>query len=151
MRSWCVVSTLLYTLWFSTELASPVFADSLKDTLQAIVTRPGTQLAGARIGVSVVDANTGKVVFDYNGNTKLRAASNAKILTLLAGFDILGPNFRFRTDIFTDRQPKPDTVGNLYLRGRGDPSLGSEHLYDLARQLADRGIKKGHWKHLRGR
>ena len=133
--SWFAIS-----IFFASATAN---GQSLKESLDAIVVKPGAQLRSASIGVSVFDLNQGTEIYSHNGGSRLRAASNAKILTLAAAFNLLGPSFRYQTRIYAD-QPDDDGVlkGNLYIRGRGDPILGAEHVYDLARQIARRGIKK---------
>jgi D-alanyl-D-alanine carboxypeptidase/D-alanyl-D-alanine-endopeptidase (penicillin-binding protein 4) len=60
-------------------------------------------------------------------------ASILKLATALAAFDLLGPDYRFRTDVFRD------SAGHLYLRGFGDPRLVSEEWRAIAEALDSRG------------
>ena len=84
------------------------------------------QFKHAIISMYVVDAKTGKVVFDKNGATGLAPASCQKIVTSVTAFDLLGPDFCFKTYITYDHAVKGGTLeGNLYVVGQGDPTLGS--------------------------
>lgn len=84
------------------------------------------QFKHAIISLYVVDAKTGKVVFDKNGATGLAPASCQKIVTSVTAFDLLGPDFRFKTYIAHDHAVKTGILeGNLYVVGQGDPTLGS--------------------------
>jgi D-alanyl-D-alanine carboxypeptidase/D-alanyl-D-alanine-endopeptidase (penicillin-binding protein 4) len=61
-------------------------------------------------------------------------ASIIKLATALAAFHYLGPDFRFRTEVYRD------SSGNLILRGHGDPFLISEEWAEIAVALAGRGV-----------
>lgn len=56
-------------------------------------------------------------------------ASTLKIATSFCALEELGPNFRFKTEFFTDDD------GSLFIRGGGDPALVSEELALIARRL----------------
>jgi D-alanyl-D-alanine carboxypeptidase/D-alanyl-D-alanine-endopeptidase (penicillin-binding protein 4) len=64
-------------------------------------------------------------------------ASILKLATALAAFDLFGPDYRFRTNIFRD------SAGHLYLRGFGDPHLVSEEWRAIAEALDTRGAFAG--------
>jgi D-alanyl-D-alanine carboxypeptidase/D-alanyl-D-alanine-endopeptidase (penicillin-binding protein 4) len=53
-------------------------------------------------------------------------------VTTAAALEILGPKFCFQTKLEIDGKINSEGVlnGNLYIRGGGDPTLGSEHLGD---------------------
>ncbi|HRP56578.1 D-alanyl-D-alanine carboxypeptidase/D-alanyl-D-alanine-endopeptidase [Agriterribacter sp.] len=78
-----------------------------------------SQLAHAISSLYVIDAGSGKVVFDKNAQTGLAPASTQKIITSAAAFALLGQDFRYQT--------KFGIAGNnLYILPSGDPTLGSE-------------------------
>lgn len=106
-----------------------------------IAARP--ELASAHLGVAVVDASSGKKLYDRNGSQRLKLASNAKIITATAALSLLGPEYRFRTTFYAET-PKPDgtIAGNLWLRGSGDPSLDTASLWALSRELRLMGVTK---------
>ena len=102
-----------------------------------------TSLNGALVGISVRSASTGELLFDHMGDVRLKPASNLKLLTATAALSILGEDFTFETNIVTDGILEEGAVkGNLYLSGKGDPTLLPTDLEKLANQLQDVGINK---------
>ncbi len=102
-----------------------------------------TALGKARVGVAVADLDDGKLVYAYNPDELLNPASNMKVLTTVAALGILGPHHRFATDVLFEAELDKGVLdGNLYLKGRGDPSLTTERLYALVRELKHRGLKE---------
>lgn len=96
---------------------------------------------GTEVGISVLDLASGSQVLEVNANVARNPASNMKVLTAAAALLRLGPQYRFRTGVY-GHQVGDAVVGGLYLKGFGDPVLGREHLLDLAKRLAQRGIRK---------
>jgi D-alanyl-D-alanine carboxypeptidase/D-alanyl-D-alanine-endopeptidase (penicillin-binding protein 4) len=76
----------------------------------------------------------GRIVRSGNLETPFIPASTIKVLTALMALEILGPEYRFTTRIFLDK----DKV--LYIRGEGDPFLTSETIAAMALQLKNLGI-----------
>ena len=73
----------------------------------------------------------------------MNPASTMKLITTLSGLDILGPQYRWRTNIFTDGVIRQGVLkGNLYLQGTGDPKLVPEELAKLMKALQGLGIQK---------
>lgn len=100
-------------------------------------------LAKAKIGVAVVDLATGAEVFAHGADAGLNLASNAKLLTSTAALGTLGGGFRWRTAAYVDDLDDATGVvkGDLYVRGRGDPSLSVSDLDALAADVAARGVR----------
>lgn len=85
----------------------------------------------------------GKAILGWRESEPMNPASTMKVLTTLAGLDILGPQYRWRTKIFTDGVIRQGTLqGNLYLQGSGDPKLIPEELAKLMREIQALGIQK---------
>lgn len=100
-------------------------------------------IRGARAGVIVSDLETGEVVYGKNADELLNPASNIKILTTAAALARLGPDFRYPTEVFFGGPLEKGVLkGNLYLRGKGDPSLSTERLYRIVRQLRHLGLQE---------
>lgn len=106
---------------------------------RAIAAHP--RLAGAAIGVAVRDLAGKKSLYAHDADKRFNVASNAKLITTAAVLHYLGPDFRFYTSIFVDDIDEAGVVaGNLYVRGRADPSLGTEDLRALAADIALYGV-----------
>ncbi|MSP62845.1 MAG: D-alanyl-D-alanine carboxypeptidase/D-alanyl-D-alanine-endopeptidase [Myxococcales bacterium] len=108
--------------------------------LDEIVGTP--KLKAARIGVVVVEVDTGRVLYGRNDAALYNPASNVKLITTAAALALLGPEYRFKTVLYGDAQKGGEVEGNLYLKGYGDPSLVGEDLWKLASDLASAGVKK---------
>lgn len=84
------------------------------------------QMRYATLGMVVVNGNTGNTVFEYNGQTGLAPASCLKSITSAVAYELLGPEYRFRTELGYDGEIQQGKLnGNLYITGHGDPTLGS--------------------------
>lgn len=82
----------------------------------------------ALISTYAVEMETGKVVADENSGKSLFPGSTLKLVTTAAAFHILGREFRFETHLEYDGaiNNQKTLCGNLYIRGGGDPCLGSD-------------------------
>jgi serine-type D-Ala-D-Ala carboxypeptidase/endopeptidase (penicillin-binding protein 4) len=97
----------------------------------------------AASGASVVDLETGEVVFAHNAGHSLLPASNEKLAVTYAALIGLGPGFRIETDVLGEGAQEGATWhGDLVLKGYGDPTLSSADLAALARQVAADGVAR---------
>ena len=96
-----------------------------------------------KVGLRVIEAHSGKVIFGRAPMTLMDPASNQKVLATTTALLRLGSDWTFRTEVY-GAQPDDDGVveGNLYLRGSGNPTLGARELDELANKLAARGVKR---------
>lgn len=91
------------------------------DTLQN-----STFLQQGMLGASVKNARTGIPILQYQSRKSLSPASTMKLLTTATAMSVLGDGFRFQTTLEHDGEIVNGVLkGNLYLRGTGDPTLGS--------------------------
>ncbi len=85
----------------------------------------------ASIGIYMQDAKTGKEIGSYNPEQSLAPASIQKLLTTAAALEILGPDYRFSTNLAYNGEIRNDTLcGDLIILGGGDPALGSMYFKD---------------------
>jgi serine-type D-Ala-D-Ala carboxypeptidase/endopeptidase (penicillin-binding protein 4) len=83
---------------------------------------PERQLSSKNIvqlHAEVRKADTGEVLFAMNETEAERSASVMKILTAAVALDVLGPEHRVKTSVYSD----PVNPGSIYLVGAGDPTL----------------------------
>ena len=93
--------------------------------------------------VSVLDAETGAVVYARRSTSANLPASNAKIITAVAALDVLGPDHRFTTDVVRRGRVTDGVLhGSLYLVGHGDPTSRQSDYASLAKQVRAAGITK---------
>lgn len=85
-----------------------------------------SQLKHATIGLVVKDMQSGKMIAVSNPETGFAPASTQKIITAAAAYQLLGKDFRYETKIFYSGSIENGTLkGNIFIRGSGDPTLGS--------------------------
>lgn len=100
-------------------------------------------LDGALIGISVRSAATGKVIYEHLGGTRMHPASNMKLFTGAAALSKLGPDHTFSTEILMDGPIGGGTLkGNLYIKGKGDPTLLPTDFSSFAKKIKELGITK---------
>ncbi|MFG6117353.1 D-alanyl-D-alanine carboxypeptidase/D-alanyl-D-alanine-endopeptidase [Halobacillus sp. MO56] len=115
--------------------------EALTDQLNMIMT--DEKLEGALAGVSIRSAETGEVIYEHDAGKRLKPASNMKLLTAAAALEILGPDYTFPTEVLADGEIKGNKLhGDLYLKGKGDPTLLEEDFDTLANALKEAGIKE---------
>jgi D-alanyl-D-alanine carboxypeptidase/D-alanyl-D-alanine-endopeptidase (penicillin-binding protein 4) len=84
------------------------------------------QLKHAITSLYIIDANNGSVVFDKNSQIGLAPASTQKIITSVTAFELLGKDYRYRTELgWVGKKDDDPLSGNLILIGNGDPTFGS--------------------------
>jgi len=116
---------------------SPELATALGRALAAPDVDPN------RTAALAVDLETGAVVFRSNAGLSLAPASAEKLAVAFAALRLLGPGYRFRTEVAGAGELDGRIWrGDLYLVGFGDPSLARADLDALARQVASWGIRR---------
>ncbi len=135
-------------------IAVPLQAASLADRIDRA-------LAGDRAfwGIQVVDAASGRTLYERNATHFFVPASNTKLFTTAMALTRLGPDFTFQTRVLADALPDGSgrVRGPLRLIGGGDPNLSGRAIpyrtgpisgnplaaiEDLADQIAARGVKR---------
>jgi serine-type D-Ala-D-Ala carboxypeptidase/endopeptidase (penicillin-binding protein 4) len=105
-----------------------LFAQSITQKLQTAFTQfeKEPQLANAISSLYVIDAKTGKVVFEKNAQVGLAPASTQKIITSITAFELLKKDFKYETTLQAFGEIKDSILqGNLCIIGNGDPTFGS--------------------------
>ena len=85
-------------------------------------------MKGATFSIVVKDVQDGKTVYSYDEDREVSPASVLKTVATATALEILGDDYRYATSLEHDGSIKEGVLnGNLYIRGGGDPSLGSSH------------------------
>lgn len=110
--------------------------EALHTTLRTLLRSP--TVAGHTLSASVVALSSGQIVFDQNGGTLLKPASNTKLFTTAAAFGILGADWRPASRLLSRQPAKGDTIaGDLILHGVHDASW-STLFYPIPHYVANR-------------
>lgn len=120
--------------------AEEVIEKSLNDSITSIIEE---KLAGGEISITVRDRTSGEMIYDYNGLTTIKPASNMKLLTTATALEVLGKDYRFSTSLYTSGKTSKGVLkGDVYLKGEGDPTLSVEDLQKFVFELKAKGINK---------
>jgi D-alanyl-D-alanine carboxypeptidase/D-alanyl-D-alanine-endopeptidase (penicillin-binding protein 4) len=111
----------------------PTLLETIQTKIAQVLKRPG--IRSADWGIEIYDPTTNKAVLSLNPDKTFQPASVLKVVTTATALEKLGPDFRFRTGVYTNGAILPDGTlsGDIILVGRGDPNL-----IDTSRELLDR-------------
>lgn len=85
-----------------------------------------TALAHAHWGVFVRSLETGRVLYSHNAERLFVPASNAKLWTGAAALEVLGPAYRYRTQLLAAGPVRGGVLqGDLVVVGSGDPTISA--------------------------
>jgi D-alanyl-D-alanine carboxypeptidase/D-alanyl-D-alanine-endopeptidase (penicillin-binding protein 4) len=116
-------------------------APDVEAALEAAMTAPG--ISPRSTAALAVDLESGDVLFRMNAGSSLLPASAEKLAVAFAALRVLGPEFRFHTELVgTGTRVGRTWKGNLVLVGHGDPTLATPDLDGLARRIASTGIRR---------
>ncbi len=143
-----IVSSLFILL-----LSIPLNAQSsLQKAIDRLAADPVLKSGG--LSMTVMDVKTGEVLASHQKDHGLAPASSLKVITTGVAMDVLGADFRFKTELQYDGEIDGEGTlnGNIYIKGFGDPTLGSDHfgktkplnplMQDFVKALQKTGIKR---------
>lgn len=104
---------------------------TLADRIEARLAEP--PFDRVQWGILVVDASSGRVLYEHAPDLLFIPGSNMKLPVASAAFGLLGPAYRWQTTLFAHSLPVNGVLeGDLYLAAQGDPTLGAP-FHDSAR------------------
>src|SRR5262245_51136325 len=131
---------LLTFIWLLLFCAAARGAETLPPAVQQALKAAGVPLTHVAIVVQPVEARSPSL--HLNETLPMNPASVMKLVTTLAGLEILGPAYRWRTNAYLDGALKDGVLqGSLMLKGLGYPKLSFESFWLLLRALRDRGLR----------
>lgn len=102
-----------------------------------------TGLPDGALGLWIAAAGSREPVFAVNADQLMRPASVIKVVTTLAGLDILTPSYRWYTSF--SAQSKPNAKGEIKgftITGGGDPHYVIERVWLMAERLSEMGVRR---------
>ena len=94
-----------------------------------------------RIAVIVQDVSARRPLFAYDADRAMSPASVMKLVTTFAALELLGPDYRWRTEAFLDGPLEGGVLhGNLVLKGHGDPKITVEQWQAFMTRLRAAGL-----------
>jgi serine-type D-Ala-D-Ala carboxypeptidase/endopeptidase (penicillin-binding protein 4) len=93
------------------------------------------------VGVVVLRANA--VLLSHQPDKVMQPASTMKLVTTLAGLELLGPVFKGRTELRSTGEVRGGVLkGDVYLRGGADADFNEDALVHMLEKLRGAGIRK---------
>ena len=113
----------------------------LPSALEEALARTSVSLDEVAVWVSPAGINAPVVA--HRTDRLMQPASSVKVVTTLAGLDLLKPDFTWKTQIRAQTLPdKAGAVRSVSLIGSGDPHLMIEQVWLLVEQLRQTGVKR---------
>jgi serine-type D-Ala-D-Ala carboxypeptidase/endopeptidase (penicillin-binding protein 4) len=113
-------------------VAGDICPGELGAQVDAIANR--AEFSRSRWGILIQPLSSTATLYSRDSTKYFIPASNVKLLTTAAALQKLGADFRIKTSVYSGEN------GDLYIAGRGDPSIAEAQLKSLAQQLKSRGI-----------
>ncbi len=144
-----ILSSILFVLILT--ISSAIGQNKVQVSINQFASSQG--LEQASVSFQVIDLATGNSVASFDPSRVMPTASTAKLFSTATALEILGENYRPKTRIYSDGEIDSVgmLIGNIWIRGGGDPSLGSKYftkkanrkdfLYAWADSLLKKGIK----------
>ena len=94
------------------------------------------------VSIYVQDVNQATPVLSFNAERAMNPASVMKLLTTYSALDVLGPAYRWKTEVYTQGAWKGKKLkGDLIFKGYGDPKITLEAFWLMLRELRQKGLK----------
>jgi D-alanyl-D-alanine carboxypeptidase/D-alanyl-D-alanine-endopeptidase (penicillin-binding protein 4) len=148
--------SFLYTIPCISQTPDPTLTRQLRDHVERVSKELGKK---GEIFFSVYRVPDAQEIFSKGGDTPVHAASVQKLIITYAALRKLGAEYTIPTEFYTeylpsDRDPRLDvsmgmsdrkvapaeSLGALYVRTYGNPTMQYEDLQGIARELRARGV-----------
>ncbi len=133
-----LIVPILFSSWAHAQSSPPV---------QEWLKTEGIASASAGIVVAAADGS-GKALVSLNSQQALNPASVMKLYTTYGALELLGAPYTWKTQILSAGKLQNGTLaGDVYIKGSGDPSLKTQDMWRLLRELKLAGVKHiaGDW------
>lgn len=121
---------LKYSLILFQIIAFTVFSqNSVQDAIDNFANDEAFK--NASIGFAAYNLNQDKLVGELDAPISLPTASTAKLFSTASALELIGGNYKPITRLYYDGyiDSNGTLIGNIWIRGGGDPSLGSKYFY----------------------
>lgn len=116
---------LLQTTIFLFSFHGLLGQNAIQAAIDRLAADPSLKHAG--LGVCVMSLESGQIIASHAPQKSVIPASALKLIPAATALSILGPNYRYTTDLQMQGEIDANGVlhGNIIIKGSGDPSLGS--------------------------
>lgn len=129
-------SIVLYSLVFLFFLPNLLSQASLDKAISDLAKMKA--MKHGSLSVSVIEVESGQMIASYDPDRNLLPASSLKVVTTSMALEVLGENYKFKTELQHDGEIDANGTlnGSLYIKGTGDPTIGSHH-FDAATKMEE--------------
>ena len=134
---------LIRALGFAVALAAWLVAADANAALPRVVARAFLDAGIPLSAVSVYVREVGGAhpLVSHQPGKAMNPASTMKLVTTFAALEMLGPDYRWKTEAYTDGTLAGSTLeGDLVLKGYGDPKITIEQFQALIAALRATGL-----------
>ena len=125
--------------------------EKLQKQIEYLANSPFMQ--NGMVGISIKAVKSNKTIVEYNANKSLAPASTLKLISSATALATLGEDYTYATKIeYSGQIADSVLIGNIIIKGSGDPSLGSWRLKNSlshkelfeswAKKIKELGIKE---------
>ncbi|MCB5185294.1 D-alanyl-D-alanine carboxypeptidase/D-alanyl-D-alanine-endopeptidase [Methylobacillus gramineus] len=124
--------------WVFTMMAGPAYAE-LPSAVSDILKKNGIAQENVAVFVQAVDQP--RPLISHQAERPMKTASTMKLVTTYAGLELLGPAYRWRTELYHDGMLSNGVLhGNLIIKGKGDPYLMAADMRSMLEELRIAGV-----------
>jgi D-alanyl-D-alanine carboxypeptidase/D-alanyl-D-alanine-endopeptidase (penicillin-binding protein 4) len=103
----------------------------------------GTGVPRDSVALYIQEVGAPAPLLEWNADRPMNPASTMKLVTTLAGLEVLGPSYTWRTEAWMQGTLKDGVLaGDLILKGYGDPKLTLENFWLLLSDVRARGVRE---------
>lgn len=124
-----MIKILIVFLCINSFLFGKIHPDKYNTLVKDIESLLATKkLDEAQIGINISSIDNNQVIYSKNPEKNFLPASTLKLVTTSAALEYLGKNFTYNNKLYLDGTVKKngEFIGNLIIRGSGDPTLSLE-------------------------
>ncbi|WP_020561260.1 D-alanyl-D-alanine carboxypeptidase/D-alanyl-D-alanine endopeptidase [Thiofilum flexile] len=100
------------------------------------------KIPASELSILIQEVSASKPLVEYEIDTPRNPASTMKLLTTWTALKVLGPSWRWKTEVWTRGTITNGVLyGDLVLKGYGDPYLIYENFWQLMFDLRAKGLK----------
>ena len=141
VKAWVVAVSLLAVAGSSVVHSQPAQTFVLPEPVTAAL--KAANVPPAAVGIAVAPVSGPGLSLAVNESQPMNPASTMKLVTTLAGLELLGPQYQWRTEALSAAPLKNGVLeGDLWLRGSGDPQLVIQDLWLLVQRLRGAGVRE---------
>ncbi|MBW7868022.1 MAG: D-alanyl-D-alanine carboxypeptidase/D-alanyl-D-alanine-endopeptidase [Brumimicrobium sp.] len=124
-----IVTIILFYLFFSYISFAQTANYKIQQAIEAFSKEEG--LENAAISFMAYNLKKDSVIASFNSQMAIPSASITKLFSTALALEVLGKNYRPKTEIYYDGEIDSLGIlhGNIIVRGLGDPTLGSRFFY----------------------